>query len=279
MRLLREFRVEMLQPSKTPKTLLSPRDPQPVETVNAGGRSPFVLTCEHAGRVIPESLGDLGGVGPADMDRHIALDVGAEGLSRQLSAMLDAPLVAQRYSRLVVDCNRPFEAPDCFPPESDGTPVPANVGLAEHERRQRFEEIHQPFHRALAALLDDRMASGPAPVLVAMHSFTPRLAGGPDRPWHLGVLAHRDRRLADRFLGEFQKRYPDLPSTYNEPYVVDDLTDYTIPVHGEARGIPHVLLEIRNDLITQSEGQQRWAGLIAETLTAANCQKKEWTDG
>src|SRR5689334_6976902 len=128
----------MLQPSKTPMTLLTPRDPQPVQTVNAGGRSPFVLTCEHAGRAVPESLGDLGGVAQADMDRHIAWDVGAEGLSKRLSTLLDAPLVLQRYSRLVVDCNRPFAAPDCFPPESDGTPIPANVGLTQGERQQRF---------------------------------------------------------------------------------------------------------------------------------------------
>jgi predicted N-formylglutamate amidohydrolase len=268
----------MLQPRKTPKTLLSPRDPQPVETVNAGGRSPFVLSCEHAGRAVPENLGDFG-VGAADMDRHIAWDVGAEGMSRQLAALLDAPLVLQRYSRLVVDCNRPFEAPDCFPAESDGTPVPANVGLTEEDRRQRFEEIHQPFHHALARLLDERMAAGAAPILVAMHSFTPRLAGGPHRPWHLSVLAHRDRRLADSFLHEFQERNPEVPSTYNEPYVVDDLTDYTIPVHGEARGIPHVLLEIRNDLIGDAEGQRRWAALIAETLAASHPQNNEQTDG
>ena len=269
----------MLQPSKTPKTLLTPRDPQPVETVNAGGRSPFVLTCEHAGRAVPESLGDLGGVAQADMDRHIAWDVGAEGLSRQLSTLLDAPLVLQRYSRLVVDCNRPFEAPDCFPAESDGTPVPANVGLTQSDRRQRFEEIHQPFHHELAQLLDERSASGAASVLVSMHSFTPRLAGGPHRPWHLGVLAHRDRRLADSFLKEFQQRYPDVPSTYNQPYVVDDLTDYTIPVHGEARGIPHLLLEIRNDLIADSEGHEAWAALIAETLAVAHPREKGRSDG
>src|SRR6478735_5330001 len=112
----------MLQPSQTPTLLLSLRDPRPVEIVNAVGRSPFVLTCEHAGRAVPERLGDLG-VDEADMARHIAWDVGAEGLSRRLSALLDAPLVLQRYSRLVVDCNRPFDAPDCFPEQSDGTPV------------------------------------------------------------------------------------------------------------------------------------------------------------
>lgn len=267
----------MLKANEIPDSVLSVRDPQPVEIVNAGGASPFVLSCEHAGRAIPESLGDLG-VAQPDMDRHIAWDVGAEGVSRQLSALLDAPLVLQRYSRLVVDCNRPFEAPDCFPEQSDGTPVPANRGLGEGERHARFDEIHRPFHRALSQLLDSRAAAGPAPVLVAMHSFTPRLAGGPHRPWHLGVLSNRDRSLAGRFLAEFQKRHPDVPSTHNEPYVVDDLTDYTIPVHGEARGIPHVLLEIRNDLIADTDGQRRWAALVAETLVAANPETRERTD-
>jgi len=259
-------------------TLLTPRDPRPVETVNAGGRSPFVLTCEHAGRVIPEWLGDLG-VARADMERHIAWDVGAEGLSRQLSMLLDAPVVLQRYSRLVVDCNRPFDAPDCFPEASDATPVPANRGLSRDARQQRFDEIHRPFHRELSELLDRRVAAGPAPLLVAVHSFTPRLAGGPERPWHVGALSNRDRSLADRFLAAFRQQNADVPSAHNQPYVVDDLTDFTIPVHGEARGIPHLLLEIRNDLIAQSEGQHRWAGLIADALLTANPQKTEPKDG
>jgi predicted N-formylglutamate amidohydrolase len=258
--------------------MLSARDPLPVETVNADGRSPFVLTCEHAGRAVPERLAAFG-VAEADMYRHIAWDVGAEGVSRKSSEMLDAPLVLQRYSRLVVDCNRPFDAPDCFPEVSDGTPVPANVGLTESERRLRFEEIHQPFHRALAQLLDRRAALGVPTILVAVHSFTPRLVGGPQRPWKLGVLANRDRSFADLFLAVFQARHPDIPSAFNEPYLVDDLTDYTIPVHGEARGLPHLLLEIRNDLIDDAGGQHRWAALLAETLAAANTQRNETRDG
>ena len=258
----------MLQPREAETTMLSLRDPAPVETVNARGRSPFVLCCEHAGRAIPERLGDLG-VDTADMARHIAWDVGAEGLSRRLSVLLDAPLVLQRYSRLVVDCNRPFAAPDCFAAVSDCTPVPGNQRLAERERRQRFEEIHQPFHRALAGLLDRRAEQEAASILVAVHSFTPRLAGGAERPWHAGALSNRDGRFAVHFLDAFRTGNPGMNVAHNQPYLVDDLTDYTIPVHGEGRGIPHLLLELRNDLIDDDEGQRRWAQQVAEALVVA----------
>lgn len=268
----------MLRTSEIPTSVLSAGDPQPVEVVNADGASPFVLTCEHAGRAIPASLGDLG-VAPADMDRHIAWDVGAERVSRLLSERLDAPLVVQRFSRLVVDCNRPFDAPDLIPEVSDGTPVPANVGLTEVERRQRFEQIHQPFHAALSRLLDRRAAEGEPAILVAVHSFTPQLRGGPQRPWSLGVLSNRDDTFADPFLDVFQARHPDMISAHNEPYFVDDMNDYTIPVHGEGRGLPHVLLEIRNDLIGHAEGQARWAALVADALIAANRQRKEREHG
>ncbi|MXQ10626.1 N-formylglutamate amidohydrolase [Microvirga makkahensis] len=256
----------MLQSNEILTALLSPRDPLPVEVVNGEGRSAIVLSCEHAGRAIPEKLRDLG-VPPADMERHIALDVGAEEVSRLLSALLDAPLVLQRYSRLVVDCNRPFDAWDCFPVVSDGTRIPGNEGLGERDRLQRFEEIHQPFHRVLAGVLDRR--SGTPTFLVSVHSFTPQLLGGATRPWHMGVLFNRDRRLADRFLAEFRARNPNIPAAPNEPYSVDDFSDYTIPVHGERRGLPHLLLEIRNDLIMGRDGQSRWADLVVEALAAA----------
>jgi predicted N-formylglutamate amidohydrolase len=263
----------MLQYSDMAAKVLSPRDPEPVELVNAGGASPFVLSCEHAGRAIPESLGDLG-VAPHEMERHIAYDVGAEGVSRRLAEMLDAPLVLQRYSRLVVDSNRPFEAPDCMPAVSDGTAVPANARLSESARMQRFAEIHQPFHAALAGLLDRRAEGGQPSVLVSVHSFTPRLLGGPDRPWELGVLSNRDGSFAGRFLAAFQAANPKVVSAHNEPYLVEDVSDYTIPVHGEQRGLPHLLLEIRNDLIADDAGQARWAKLVGDTLVAANQKGK-----
>ena len=268
-RLGQELKPSMLHCGEAETTLLSNRDPLPVETVNAGGRSIFLLSCEHAGRAVPERLAGLG-VGAADMARHIASDVGAEEVSRRLSALLDAPLVVQRYSRLVVDCNRPFAAPDCFAELSDGTHIPGNRELTDRQRRLRFEEVHQPFHRTLAALLDQRAVQGAASILVAVHSFTPRLTGGRERPWHLGALSNRDGRFAVRFLDTFRSQNPMINAAHNEPYQVDDLTDYTIPVHGEARGIPHLLLEIRNDLIGDEEGQHRWAQLVAAALIATH---------
>jgi len=262
----------MLRSTETDIAVLSPHDPDPVAIVNPDGKSVFLLTCEHAGRAIPKRLGDLG-IPRADMDRHIAYDVGAETLSRRLSARLDAPLVMQRYSRLVVDCNRPFEAVDCFPEASDGTTVPANVGLGQQAQRQRFDEIHQPFHRAVAALLDRRAAEAKPTTLVSVHSFTPRLQGGSPRPWFVGALSNRDDSFAQRFLAAFRAAHPEIPCAHNEPYVVDDLSDYTIPVHGEARGLPYLLLEIRNDLILDRDGQQRWAALVADALAAAATSK------
>ncbi|RXH31893.1 N-formylglutamate amidohydrolase [Bradyrhizobium nanningense] len=245
--------------------MLSWSDPAPIEIVNAGGRADLVLVCEHAGTAIPKQLADLG-LSAGERRRHIAYDIGAEAVARLLAAQLDAQLFLQPYSRLVVDCNRPFNAPDCIPEVSDGTLVPGNFRISERDRHQRYAEIHAPFHREVTLLLDRRAAEGLPTTLVAVHSFTPRLARGPERPWQLGVLSNRDASFAERFLATFQGRNPTTISAHNEPYLVDDIGDYTIPVHGEARGLPHLLLEIRNDLIGDAEGQRRWAALIAETL-------------
>ncbi|MBA3448003.1 MAG: N-formylglutamate amidohydrolase [Pseudaminobacter sp.] len=248
-------------------TILSEDDPEPVETVNPGGASRFLLTCEHAGRAVPSRLRGLGLDAPS-MDLHIAYDIGAEGLSRALSSLLDAPLIMQRYSRLVVDSNRPFEAADCMPGISDGTPVPANQLLSDEERSRRFAEIHAPFHQAVAAFLDRRETHAKPTILISVHSFTRRLFGR-DREWLLGALSNRDRTFADLFLKTFTAANPGIIAAHNEPYVVDDMSDYTIPVHGEARGISHVLLEIRNDQIATPDGQARWARLLSDALPRA----------
>lgn len=247
--------------------ILSGGDPEPVETVNLSGRSTILLTCEHAGRAVPSCLGDLG-IAATEFERHIAYDIGAEGLSRAMSSLLDAPLILQRYSRLVVDCNRPFEAADCMPEISDGTVVPANRALSQAARRRRYDEIHEPFHRAIGEFLDRRKQAKIPSILVSMHSFTPRLAGK-DRKWLIGALSNHDQTFAELFLSEFVAANPGIAAAHNEPYVVDDMSDYTIPVHGEARGIPHILLEIRNDQIDTPEGQAMWAGLLSDALIRA----------
>jgi predicted N-formylglutamate amidohydrolase len=236
--------------------------------VNSNGTSDVLLVCEHAGRAVPAALRDLV-VPAAEMDRHTAYDIGAEGLGRQLSKSLDATLVLQRYSRLVIDCNRPIEARDCMPEASDGTPVPGNCGLAETDRMMRFEEIHGPFHDTIGRLIEHRQRDGRPTVLVAVHSFTPRFAGR-DRPWQLGVCFNRDGSFATRFMRAFAAANPAIPAACNEPYPVDDLSDYTIPVHGERRGLPHVLLEVRNDQLADGNGQAHWARLIADGLTQAS---------
>lgn len=241
------------------------RDPQPVEIINAKGSSPLVLTVEHAGRAIPQVLGDLG-IAREEMDRHIAYDVGAEALGRIVAALLDAPLLLQRYSRLVVDCNRPFDAPDLIPAVSDGTVVPANKDLTLSDRTQRYQEIHQPFHDAVAMVLNGRQSERKPTVLLSLHSFTP-VMGGKARPWQLGALFNRDRRLADRFMGSFQALHPEIVSAFNEPYLAEDISDYTVPVHGEARQLPHMLLEIRHNEIDTEEGQQLWAQMLCTHIS------------
>jgi predicted N-formylglutamate amidohydrolase len=248
-------------------TLLGPGDPAPAEIVNPDGRAALVLTCDHAGRAIPAALGDLG-LPAAELDRHIAFDPGIAPVARTLAARLDACLVLQPYSRLVIDCNRPADAPDLAPALADGTPVPGNAALSLADRQARWQAVHAPYHRAIATALDAR-AGQPGLLLIALHSFTPRLRGGPDRPWHAGFCANRGPSCADALLAALRARQPDLVLARDQPYPVEDTSDYTIPVHGERRGLGHALVELRQDLIADAAGQALWAERLA--LALADC--------
>jgi len=249
--------------------ILSSHDDPPVEIVNAEGHSPIVLTCEHAGQLIPSRLGDLG-LRHEEMRRHIAYDIGAQSVARLLSHRLAAPLLIQRYSRLVVDCNRPFSCASLVPSISDGTPIPANQAITPQERQARYDEIHQPFHRAVAQMISNRTQAGLPVILVAVHSFTRMLrTTGEVRTLSLGLLFNRDRRLADALMNAMQQSFPDIKLACNEPYSISDEGDYTIPVHGEAHNIPHILLEIINDEIADASGQERWCTILASALQRA----------
>lgn len=225
--------------------------------------SPFVLTGDHAGCAVPRSLHALG-LSEADLRRHIGWDIGVAEVADLLSAHLDAALLMQRYSRLVVDCNRPLHATDSIAVISDGTVIPGNVAITEDDAEHRRNAIFKPYHAAIAALLDARRARGQSSVLIALHSYTP-VWQGTARPWHVGLLYGRDARLAIR-LGAALAREAGLLIGYNQPYDVNDDTDYAIPVHGERRGLLHVELEIRQDLIADRAGQQHWAALLARLL-------------
>lgn len=242
---------------------LAPHDPPPVELANATGRAPLVLTCEHGGRALPAALAG-GAPGPRDMARHIAWDVGAAALARGLAARLGAPLALQPYSRLVIDCNRPRHAPDLAPAVSDRTRVPFNEALDAAGIEARWRAVHQPFHAAVSRLLEAR---GPV-ALVAVHSFTPRMRGGAPRPMMAGLLARADSRLAESLRAAMLAAEPGLAIALNAPYRIEDDSDYTIPMHAEARGLPHVLLEIRNDLISRPAGVARWTDLLTWALGA-----------
>jgi predicted N-formylglutamate amidohydrolase len=252
--------------------LLGPDEERPPFVVNEGGASAILLVCDHAGRKVPARLGDLGVAAP-DFERHIAWDVGAEGVARRLAQSLDAVLIGQPYCRLVIDCNRPPDVASSIPEISETTPIPGNVRLDGSAREARRRAIFEPYHARIAAELDRRRAQRRAAILVAVHSFTP-VYTGVSRPWQIGLLSARDRRFAEALL-PLLRAEPDLAVGDNEPYDVSDETDYTIPVHGERRGIPHVGLEIRQDLIADPAGQAAWAGRLARLLPVAVAALRE----
>lgn len=257
-----DHRAPVLAPS-----LLTPGDPPPVTVENRRGASPFLFIGDHAGNVIPSCLGTLG-VSEADRRRHIAWDIGVAGLGAMLADAMDAVWIRQTYSRLVIDCNRREGAPDSIPPVSDATPVPGNADLTPAARALRFAELHEPYQRAIAAELDRRAAAGMPTVLVALHSFTPRLADGAARPWQVGVLHDAgDPTFARALLVELG-RDASLVVGDNEPYRMD-VIDYTIPRHAYPPRLPYAELEVRQDLIGDEAGQQRWATIFKDALRRA----------
>ncbi len=243
--------------------LLGSEEVPPVLEQNAHGRSPFLLTADHYGRLIPRALGDLGV--PADeLTRHIAWDIGIAGVAEALSNRLDAHLIAQRYSRLVIDCNRPPGVPSSIPVMSEATAIPGNEGLARGAAEARRAAIFDPYHRRITQVIEQRLRDGKPTVLVALHSFTPVYAGV-SRPWHIGTLYHRDTVLPPLLL-KLLRAEGDLVVGDNEPYAVSDETDYGIPVYAERAGRPGVLIEVRQDLIGTEAGAELWADRLAELL-------------
>lgn len=232
-----------------------------VELVNGDSQADFFLVCEHAGRAVPDHLGGLG-LDEDVLSQHIGWDIGAGDVTRFLAKRLGVPAVLQRYSRLVIDCNRPTDAPGSILPLSDGVTIPGNLDLPDDERAWRIASIFQPFHQAVV----DQLERPGRRAVFAIHSFTPTL-DGVDRPWDAGFLYRRDERTS-KFLGEaLAATRPSLRIGYNQPYQIDDRSDWFVPVHGEARGLPHSLIEIRNDNIRDRPGIERWAEDLAKAMT------------
>ncbi len=246
--------------------LLAPDEPSPVRVLREDGQSDLLLTADHAGRAMPRSLGQLG-LPDSELERHIAWDIGIAGVTDRLSAALDATAVLQAYSRLVIDCNRDPAVPSSIPDISETTAIPGNLGLSAEQRITRRTAIFDPYHARIRELLEIREAAMRRTVFVAMHSFTP-IFKGELRAMQVGVLYNRDARLANIML-ELLRAEGDLTVGDNAPYAVSDITDYTVPVHAERRGLLHIEIEIRQDLIADVAGQAAWAARFERLLSAA----------
>lgn len=242
--------------------LLDADEPPPVTVVNATGRGSAVLLCDHADNRVPRRLSPSGrglGLSAEALASHIAWDPGAAAVARHLSGLLDAPLVLSGYSRLVIDCNRPPASPESIASASDGVRVPGNQALAPADRQVRAQVLFRPYHAAIAGLLDDR-ADRPT-CLLSIHSFTPVLAGCA-RPWVVGVSHRQDGGLGARLLAALA-RAPGLVIGDNQPYPIEDAFDYTLPHHGEARGLPNCMIELRQDALGDDAAALTWAQRLA----------------
>ena len=247
-------------------TLLAPDEPPAFTEVRPHGGSNFVIIVDHASARIPRSLKDLG-VRSDELQRHIAWDIGALAVALRMSEALDAPLIAQNYSRLVIDCNRDPNVATSIATVSEHTEIPGNIGLTEAHKATRRAEIFDPYHDRIRTLLDARAAAGRPTILVAQHSMTD-LYKGSRREMHAAVLYNRDRRFAGLVL-EGLRGEAGLVVADNQPYFLSDATDYSIPRHGERRGLPHVEIEIRQDLLLGEQGQQAWAERLTRILRDA----------
>lgn len=234
---------------------------EPYDILRTDAPSRWLVTCDHATNIVPDWVngGNLG-IAPADMARHIALDVGAAGLTRALAAQLDAPAILSRFSRLVIDPNRGEDDPTLVMRLYDGTIIPANRAITRAGIEERLDRLHRPYHAAYEALA----AAHPARAICAVHSFTPQLRGRPARPWQIGILySHRDARLALPLIAAC--RAEGWVTGENQPYD-GHLDGDSIDRHALAHGRPNVLIEVRNDLIASEAGQREWADRLAPVV-------------
>lgn len=239
----------------------------PVLTVNAGGRSGFVLVCDHASNRIPEPYGDLG-LSRLQRLMHIAWDPGALAVALQLSELLDAPLVHSTVSRLVIDCNRAADAIDLCPTVSERTTVPGNAAISAEDRARRIADFHAPFHGAINTLLSARAVAGIETILVTVHSFTPVYKDVP-RPWPIGLIHGVDPGFTAALRDALAARDAALNIGWNEPYSALNGVTYTLEHHGDGRGLPATMIEIRHDEILAPAGVALWAARLANCLEDA----------
>lgn len=255
----------------SPVRLLTEDDPPPCRSIRRDQQSPFVLTCEHAGVEVPKALNTLG-LEAAHYKTHIALDLGALALSQSISEALNAPLLWQPFSRLVIDCNRLLADSALIPEISDGVTIPGNERLTPQQRDARINQIHGPFHAAICSLLDEKQVLEEQVTLVSIHTFTPKLGAGPPRPWTIGLLFDDHDPFAAELANTLQQ-VPNQVIGINEPYALEMDVDYTLPIHGIARGLNCALIEVRQDLLDSAEGIARYSRILSAGLSKARSRQ------
>lgn len=249
----------------TISALLAADEPPAYDILNAGGDPRIILTCEHAGDIVPRKL-DLLGMSPDDYKCHYAVDIGVRDVTRYLSGMLNAPAILANYSRLVVDLNRAVDHPTTFAPTGEGKPVPGNIDITAEDKAQRLQELYEPYHNALSGILDRVIGAGTTPVVVSVHSFTPKFFNFA-RPWEIAFLHSDDDRLSMALIGYFRKlgyRVGD-----NEPYDHRIARGGSVNRHAGMRRLPHTMVEFRNDMISNDKDAFFWAKLLADGLQEA----------
>lgn len=239
---------------------------------NARGRSPFVIVCDHASNRIPEKYGDLG-LTATERLSHIAWDPGALAVSRQMSELLDAPLVQSTVSRIVIDCNRELDAPDLIWTLSEATRIAANENLDAAERQYRIDHFHRPYHASIETLLEARRHAGQETILVCMHSFTPVYLGVA-RPWPIGLIHGTDTHYTRALFDALKADEPALNVGWNEPYAALNGVTLTLEKHGDGRGLEATMIEIRNDEILEPAGVTHWSTRLARCLETARQARK-----
>jgi len=258
----------MVDPSNTigAAGLLLAEDPDPVTVVDPGSPGSFLFTCDHASNRLPTLLGDLG-MTADQLSSHIAWDPGALSVAVELASKFQSPLVFGSYSRLVVDLNRPPDSPGSMPASSAGIPVPGNLGISSSARDLRLKTLFHPYHEAIERLLAARLVARQPTALVAMHSFTPDYPGEA-RPWHAGIAHRHDRGLGTALVDALQ-RQGDFLVGDNLPFQIHDEEDATIPWHGERRGLPNVLIELRQDTVATRADRACWVERLHAGLQIA----------
>ncbi|OBQ69702.1 N-formylglutamate amidohydrolase [Mesorhizobium erdmanii] len=237
----------------------------PFDIVEGDRKRGIVLLADHARRDLPDDYGSLG-LPAAEFERHIAYDIGVEAVTRELAATLDVPAVIANFSRLLIDPNRGEDDPTLIRQLYDGTVVPGNYPIAPEERERRLDRFYRPYHDAVGAMIASvAQASGLAPFIFSVHSFTPAMQGR-QRPWHVGILWDKDDRVA-RPLIDMLAEDKNLVVGDNEPYD-GALRGDTMFRHAIVNGYAHALIEIRQDLISDQKGAVAWAQRLAPIVDA-----------